>query len=60
MLDIRQSVASPFNRLDFVVQVFNEATIETEHIQRFGEYVIDMEQEVEPISFQLPIADAAW
>ena len=31
----------------------------TEHIQRFGEYVIDMEQEVEPISFQLPIADSA-
>ena len=31
----------------------------TEHIQRFGEYVIDMEQEVEPISFELPIADSA-
>lgn len=31
----------------------------TEHIQRFGEYVIDMEQEVEPISFELPMTDSA-
>lgn len=31
----------------------------TEHIQRFGEYVIDMDQDVEPISFELPIADSA-
>lgn len=31
----------------------------TEHIQRFGEYIIDMEQEVEPISFELKLTDSA-